>query len=321
MACLDNIVTLGVCDTVAPISGLTLLSAAGMNLKGFANIATDSSGMEMVEEKKQLALSLVYNDFTAALTAANVLPQVTNREYEASIFKSETSMGTSTLGRGVVLHKAGSYYGSLRETHINGVEIFPLQTGTGVLRIVDGSTTTNWDISFDGGVSNFYDFNQLEGFPYTVVSNTAKVLIIADGVSFASSVIQCKKGCSGSPNPCGWIDGWDGNKAYKHEGYGVNITFECICNYESILCKSARVIGEIIWLRWQIEIFKEQYLSNRFNWFVTYNQDKINEEILPTLNTEYATKWGNFERTLPNLLLQYKDECLQCRGIRWVTNI
>lgn len=321
MACLDNIVTLGYCDDVQPTSGLTLIQAGGMNIKNFANIASDSSGIDMVNEKKQLAITLVKNDFNGAIARANVIPQVTNRSYDAAYFKPTTNVGSSASGRGLILHKANGYRGVLRDTKITGVEIFPMTTGSGTLRIEDGDKLYSWPIQFDGGVSNFYDHTQLDGFPYVMQSSQVKILVIADGINFSSSYITCKTGCHGAPNPCGWLQGWDGSKRIKSEGYGVNVTFEYICDYDKILCASPGIIGELIWLKWQILIYDEHYKSNRFNGFVTYNKDTINEVVMPDLTAKYTEKWGDFTATLPSLLNQYRDDCLNCRGLQWKVNI
>ncbi len=54
MACLDNIVTLGVCpDEAESTSGLKLMQAAGISIKNLAEIANETygSGVELAIEK------------------------------------------------------------------------------------------------------------------------------------------------------------------------------------------------------------------------------------------------------------------------------
>jgi len=80
-------------------------------------------------------------------------------------------------------------------------------------------------------------------------------------------------------------------------------------------------IGELIWLKWQINIYKEHLKSNRFNNWVIYNDDRIQEYILPELQTEYTDKWNALMQGLPEILKTYQDSCLICRGARWVVTL
>lgn len=322
MACdLNTLVTLGVCpDDGASLSGFTLLQAGGMNLRNFANIAPDSSGLGMVMEKKSLAITKLHNDLLTYLAAANVNTSIAHPVYETAFFKPATSIGTAAYGRGTVIHKV-KFLGNMRETLIKAVEVYPLADGEGTLQIQDGSNIYSWPITLVANVANYYNEIQLDGFPYEIRSNTAKVLIIADGIPFASSYIQCKTGCHGLPNPCGWSDGWNGSGYVKDEGHGTNIYFQCICNYDVLICSNPALFGEILWLQWQMLIYDEQYKSNRFNHWVTYNLETINEVVMPDLKSQYDAKWKTVTKNLPQILRTFKDGCLDCRGLRWETNV
>lgn len=318
---LNNIVTLGYCpDDGTPTSGFTLLQAGGMNIRNFANIATDSSGIEMAMEKKTLAINKFRNDFIGALAANNVLTSVANPDYDTAMFKTDSQVGSSSSGRGTTICKVRQK-SQMRELFIKGVEIFPVQSGSGTLQIIDGLNIYSFPITFIGGQSNFYDDTQLADLPYSVQSNFAKVLVIADGIDFYSSYIQCKTGCHGAPNPCGWAEGWNGSAVSKHEGYGTNVVFGCECNYDKVICGNPKLYGELIWLQWQMMIYDEHYKSNRFNGFVTYNKETIDEVVMPQLQSQYNEKWGYIQANLLNILKVFKDDCLNCKGIRYATNI
>lgn len=322
MACLDTIITLGVCpeDEGDSLSGLTLVEAGGMNLKNFANIATDSSGLDMAQEKIDLAIKLVRNDFIAALAASNVITTITNPEYNSSYFDTGQTIGASTLARGEVIYKNASFRGGLRSTTIERIEIYPYQSGTGTLDIIDGNNTYSYAIEFVANQVNVYDSTQLADFPFEMIHDGVQVLLTAPGISFASGFIQCMQGCGGAPNPCGWVRGWDGSGYVKSESYGVNAVFKCQCDYDKILCSSPALIGNLVWLKAQILIFDEQYKSNRFHNWVTYNNDMINEVVMPQLMSEYNGRWKTFVGNLPSILRTFRDSCLDCKNSRWVIN-
>lgn len=322
MACdINNLFTLGICpDDGTSLSGFTLLQAGGMNLRNFANIATDSSGIDMVMEKKALALTKLRNDLLSFLATANVNTSVAQPVYETAYFEPAISIGAAAYGRGTVIHKMRKV-GMMSETRITAVEAYPLADGEGTLQIIDGTNIYSWPITLVGNSANYFNETQLDGFPYVIRSASAKVLIIADGISFASSYIQCKTGCHGAPNPCGWADGWNGSGYVKDEGYGTNVSFQCVCNYDILICSNPALFGEIAWLLCQMLIYDEQYKSNRFHHWVTYNLETINEVVMPDLQRKYSQKWATVTNNLPQILRTMKDDCLDCRGIKWVTNI
>lgn len=326
LTCLQNIVTLGICpDAVESTSGFKLLAAPGISIKNMENIANENyvKGTALAMEKKGLALAQVRNDFIAALQLNKVTTMAGYQEISTGVFNPASVTAASSLDRGVTLHKA-SQRGTLRQTIIKEVQVYPLQSGAGTLNITNGTQITSWDITLVAGSINVFTSEELQGLPYALSQNAnARVTINAPGITFAGSVLTCLKGCNDTlPNPCGWVDGWNGAAAIKEDGFGVNIVFYCKCNYDQILCDLATsFIGELIWLKWQIAIFEEQLLTNRFNNLVIYKAEQLRAETLPNLESKYAEKWTAMMNGLFSILQQYRDECLNCRGVKWVVSI
>lgn len=332
MSCnLNDIVTLGLCpDEGLGLSGLRLIDAAGISSKILANIANETyvQGANLAMEKKRVALIKFRNDFIGAMQSNRVVTTIVDPIYPAADFNTSLDVGTYAGDRGVVLHKNTNYRGTLRQTIINSIECYPLQSGDGTIKlIVEKNGYVNeysWEVTFVADQVNIFGAEQFSEFPFILPpeAKSAKVLVDQTDISFCSTVITCLKGCSGSlPNECGWVDGWDGAKAVKDEGYGVNINFLCHCNYEQILCDlSKSYSGELIFLKWQIEIFDEEYKTNRFNNWVIYNRSEL-PGIIADLNNQYATKWNNMMSGMLGILNAYKDQCLNCRNIRWVVNV
>lgn len=323
--CLNRIVTFGICPDEGPsTSGFTLLSAPGISVKNLENIATETymKGTELAMQKKALAIALVRNDLIAAMQANRVVTQMSVELISSGQFNTAMTVPASTAERGITLHKAGQR-GKLRQTFIKEVKVYPLQSGAGKIKIYDGDNVTIWDVTLVAGQVNVFDADTLGGFPFMLPANAnARVVMSAPGISFAQSKLTCLSGCQGLPNQCGWVDGWDGNGAVKTDGFGMNLTFYCECNYGQILCDMATSFaGELIWLKWQMAIFEEQLMSNRFNNWVVYNADALRQETLPNLQTAYNAKWEAMMNGLFGILQNYKDPCINCRGVRWVTNV
>lgn len=327
MACIDSIVTLGICpDEGVSKSGLTLMQAPGISPNILADIASETyvKGTTLAMEKKRLILTQVKNDFYGALHLNNVMTQLPETEYNSSYFIETTDKGTYDGMRGVIINKAHRT-GNLRKTYIKTIELFPLQSGETTLQVKVGGLEYNYPITVVADQINVFDEDTLDGFPFEVPPQYANVRVSVDqsDISFASAEIQCMQGCGGKmPNDCAWAEGWDGVKKVKSEGYGVNVTFYCKCDYDQILCDlSNSFSGEIVWLKWQIAILEEQYQTDRFNNWVIYNREDIQKHILPDLENKYVNKWNSLMAGMPGILKNYRDSCLNCKGIRWRSNV
>lgn len=328
MSCIQNIVTLGICpDEETPTSGLTLMMAAGISPKNLSNIASDFdvNGITMAMQKKELALTQFRNDFYGALQTNKIQLMLAKTEYDISYFKEDVNKGIYDGYRGIILHKNAAYKGSLRKTYIDSVSVYPLQSGDTTIRIIVGSTEYAYPVTVVASQINTFDSDTFNNFPFEIPAQyeNAKIFVDSSEIQFASSYITCKKGCNGSQtNDCGWAEGWDGTKREKHEGFGVNAIFHCECDYDTVICDMAKSFsGELIWLKWQIAIFEEQYKSNRFENWVVYNNEDINKIWLPQLYNDYATKWNQMMAGLLGILRSYNDSCLDCRRIRRLPNI
>lgn len=325
MCDLSSIVTLGICpDNGTSTSGFTLIMADGISKNNLADIANEDviTGTALALEKKEQTLIQVRNDFIGALNTNNVITDINHPIYDTSFFLPSTSVGANS-SRGVWLHKSPRYKGSLRKTYIKAIQLYPLASGTGTLTIDDGITVYAYSVNLVGGQVNTFDEDNLDGLPLELDINSASVkILITSTVSFASSKITCKTGCNGSiPNPCGWAEGWDGANRTREEGYGMNVQFYCQCDYEQILCDLSKpYAGELIWWKWQANIFREQAKSNRFTNWVIYNAEESDKWIADA-ESNYNRVWNNMMSGLPGLLKNYRDDCLNCRRVQWKTNI
>lgn len=318
MACIDNLVVSGICDDTQSETGYRLIDAPGMNVRNFADIATDSSGVQMVEDAKRLTLIQVKNDFIGALQMNKVVTQMANPKYNSSVFRPTNPVGSGN-NRGLILRRKNPK-GGLTKIKIHTIEVYPLSDGTGTIEIIDNGYSTSWGVDLVGGQVNVFTSEATSALPYTLASTMAEVTLTTD-VAMASAEVICRTGCNGTtPNECGYVNGWDGNKEVKKESYGLNIYFGCECDYEQIICDTKAMFGELIWLKWQINIFREQYMSNRFDNWVIYGREEL-EKYIPQLENMYATKWNQMMDGLFGILKQYRDACLDCRSNRWVTNI
>lgn len=324
MSCLDNIVSVGVCDE-AGTSGFKLIDAAGISASTLAKIADDDNhtGMSLALSKKTIAIIKVKNDFVNMMVANAVTADVSTISYASGDLTS-TLQDTSALYRGVVVHKANPS-DRIKKTYLKAIHFIPSASGTINMRIEDGNNVLSFAVAATGGVMNSIDVSTITSNqkPYEVMSGIAKVLILDNGVQLYSSNITCLKGCSGRiPNPCAWVDGWDGSKYVKSNGFGLSVEFNCECDYDEVLCNLANsLVGELVYIAWQIEIMQEQMMSGRFNNIVTYGVEDIRDTWLPSLKAEYKAKWGAVASNIKAIVSKFNSDCVNCRGIKWVTNL
>ena len=324
MSCLDYLVTTGICpDEPSPTSGFEIIQAPGISMINMAKIATETytSGLDLLKEKKKLAIAQLTNDFVREINAMKVIADIDNRRYDTSEFTA-TDMGVSSNPRGVVVHPVCGR-GSTRKVVLHSVELRPVSSGDTTLTIIYGGTEISYSVTLIGGEVNTFDANNLDGFPLMIDSAEKEIRVLVDqsDIPFYSAKIQCLKGCDGRPpNSCGWADGWDGSRYSRGESFGVSVNFGCQCDYASVLCENG-MGGELLWLRWQINIFEEQLLSNRFNGWVIFNQERIHDDILPALYARYEDRWAAMMGSLPVMLRSRRDDCFECRQIRWAVSI
>lgn len=265
------------------------------------------------------------NDFIGVLQANKIVSTVTDKIYDTAKFVTGTELTTYDGFRGQKIHGTHSgIRGGLRKLKIKSIQAYPLQSGAGTIHIVDYES----GVEVITSIAVTFVANQINTFvlPEPYVCKNPDVAVVVDNadIAFVSSKITCKTGCHGdSKNPCGWVDGWDGLKAVRDEGYGLNIQFYCHCDYDSLICDfSSAFTGELLWLKMQAMVFEEQYKTNRFNNWVTFNRSDIWDNILPELRNRYAIKFNNMvESGMLEMLKQYRDECLNCRGNRLITNV
>lgn len=325
MACLDGIVTLGLCpDEATPTSGLRLVDAPGISLNNLANAATETytSGVAMAMSKKSLALTLLRNDFISALQVNDVVAQIANPVYDAGIFNTNGNTGNYAGERGLNVYKNFERGGKLKSLYINSVEMYPLSSGDATLKITDGYKEYSYPITLVANQINSFGTDELSGFPFEVESGSARVVISQASVKFGNTELICHTGCNGSKNECGYVDGWNGTGKVKSNGYGINVKFTCECDYSKILCDlSKSFAGELIWIKWQILIFEEALKSNRLMPWIIYGRDELKEYELPQLKSNYAAKWNALMDGMSGILKTYNDVCLNCKGIRWVHSL
>lgn len=325
--CIQDIVTIGLCDTEPSKSGFTLMGAAGMSPLNASKITTEQydNVLAMLEVIKQNALRIVRTDFNGFLQSNRIATTITNRVYDSAKFNISKANGFYAGFRGQTLFPNTKYQrGNMRQLRIVSVETYTLIGGDGNIVIADFDNgvpiTTTYPTTFTANTKQTH----VLPIPYTTVSNQVSVLIDNTSLAFASSEVLCGVGCGGTvKNDCAKVSGYDGEMFVRKEGYGMNVQFTCDCDYDLLICDlTAAFTGELIWYKMQELFYEEQYKSNRFNNWTIYNTKQIAEQIIPDLQNKYATKFNAMiSGGIMDILKQYQDDCLNCRGIRFQTNI
>ncbi len=310
-------------ETPSSLSGLDLMDAPELSIRNLANIANEEyvTGMQLAQRKVQQATLLVRNDFMSILAANRVMPQLAERQYTTGEFRAATTFPAEAKERGLTLYRNTRIKGTLRKLYINSIQVYPLADATGAeLKIYDdagGGTVSVYNIDLNANTVNTFRVN------YEVKGNFARVLLNGTGIPVASSFLTCFTGCNGTlPNDCAYTRGWyDDKEISGKEGFGINVEFNCSCDYEQLLCDMARTyIGEIVWLKSRVLLLEEHLRTNRLNNWVVYGREET-QQYLTDVENQYRDKWRIFADTVPGILQQFKDDCLQCNGVKWVVNV
>lgn len=326
MSCLDNIISVrDVCndESATSLSGLDLMDAPEISIRNLSNIANEEyvTGLNLAKKKVAQAITLVRNDLMSAMTANKVMPNISAKKYSIGEFKTSVNYPAEAKDRGVTLYKNKKIKGELRKLKINTVEVYALADATEVaLKIYDdyaGGTVTTYSIDLEAGKANSFHIE------YEVKGSFARVLLDGTNVPVAGTYLTCFTGCNGKmPNDCGYTKGWyDEKEISSKEGFGINLSFSCVCDYDQLLCDlSQTYIGEIVWLKSRVLLMEEHLRTNRLNNWVVYGREET-KEFLTDIENQYREKWEVFINAMPSILKQFKDDCLDCKGIRWVTNV
>lgn len=326
MSCLENIISVrDVCgdSSSTSLSGLDIMDAPEISTKNLAKIANEDyiSGYNLAKKKVEQAAILFRNDTMSVMAQNKVLPNIVTKKYEAAAFKNTIQYPALATERGLTLYKNRAFRSEMRKTVIHKVYIYPSNSAEGVeLKIYDDYT---------GGVVSTYNVdlvaNEVNEFPveYEVKGTYARVLLDGTNVGVYGSYLTCFTGCNGTkPNDCGYVKGWhDGREIASKEGFGINIEFSCECDYDQFICGLSKTyIGEIVWLKSRVLLMEEHLRGNRLNNWMVYGRDEMKDYMVDVEN-QYRAKWNGFVEALPNILKSFKDNCFQCNGIRFVTNI
>lgn len=310
-------------ETQESLSGLDLMDAPEISARNLANIANEEyiTGLNLAKKKVQQAIILVRNDMMSVMAANKVMPLLSVKKYTIGEFKTTVNYPAEAKERGVTLYKNKKIRGALRKLTIHNVQVYALaDKEQATLKIYDDCA---------GGVISTYHIdllaNQVNTFnvEYTIKGTFARVLLDGADVPVAGTYLSCFTGCNGTmPNDCGYTKGWyDDKEISSKEGFGINLEFSCACDYEQLLCDLAKTyVGEIVWLKSRVLLMEEHLRTNRLNNWVVYGREET-KEYLVDIENQYREKWKVFVNAMPALLKQFADDCIQCYGIRWVTNV
>jgi len=320
-SCLDDIVTVSdLCngERECSLSGFDLMDAPEISITNLSAIANETymTGLRLARAKVKQAALQVKNDMIAILNTNNITTDLSAPSFRTSTFNPNVSIAPAALERGITIFRSARIRGKLKKVFIKDIEIYPLVSAETHLLIYDNGYQTSYPVSLVGGKVNSFQLN------YIVRGKYARFVIDDTNVTMASATLMCTSGCNGTePNYCAYTESYNGSKEVgSKEGYGINLIFSCECDYDQFLCDLAKTyVGELIWLKSRILLLDERLHTSRMNNWVVYNREE-SAQMRIDLDTEYREKWNGLVRGMYSILKNYRDSCLECRGIRWVVN-
>lgn len=323
MSCLDNIVIISdPCNPFAEksLSGYDLLNAPELSQNNLSSAANEKyiKGYEMAKHVLSNAILDFRNDFLGVLSGNNVMVSLNNELHTTSEFNVSTIFPAENKERGITLYRNSNIKGSIRKLHIKTVSVFPMSDVEGAeILIYDNGFLYRYPVDLTANLVNTIEVN------HVVQGSYARVLMNGSQTAVGSANLVCFTGCHGKvPNDCGHVKGWNGDGEISgKQGFGIGVDFYCECDYEQILCDLAKgFVGKLIYLKARIMLLDERILSNRFDSFIVYGQQEA-KELQIKLENEYNETWNTLVQSLPQTLKGYRDSCIKCNGIRFVTNI
>lgn len=321
MSCLENVISVrNYCDpssNTPSLSGLDLMDAPELNQTSMAAMADADfiKGYDLAKEAVRQAGIFLRNDFLGVLASNKIATTIHEELHASSKFDSETIYPAVSIERGFVLHKS-SKNGKMKKLRIRKLYLNAADSAeSATIKIYDNGKVTSVNVSVDEGL-NEYDFE------YEVQGQSARIVLAEESVPVFATKLLCHVGCDGkAPNDCGYTKAWNGSEVAVKEAYGLGVDFSCFCDYDSLLCGLSKTyIGNLLYLKSRIILLEKRQHSTRLNDFIIYGEEEAKELRVELIN-EYNGEWNTFVGSLPNILKSYRDDCLDCRGIKWQTNI
>ena len=320
-ACLENIVS--VKDLCSPdamavsSSGYDIWHAPEVRYKGMAALTDEKyiRGFNLLVAKREMAIREVESDYLKIVTTSGYGITSPVGNHETGQFDTTINNPPAAMERGISIYSARPSL--LKKIRIKEVRVFPVTSVDSTqLKIYDNGQAAIYDIQLIGGQVNTFPVN------YTASGDHLRILIDNTTLYTYGSRLTCMIGCNGTvPNDCGYVKGWNGNAEVKSEGFGINATFDCICDFSQLLCSwSKQFAGEIVWYKMRALIQEELLTTDRLNNFTIYNREQTKEKYVELENI-YREKWNTFAQALPSLFKNIRDSCLTCNKPKWVTNL
>ena len=320
-SCLDNIVTVSdLCSGKrdCSLSGYDLMDAPEISIENLASIANEIylTGLNLARQKVKQAVLQVKNDLIAVLNTNSITTDISAIEYNSSIFNPAIIIDPSAAERGISIFRSSKIRGKLKKIKVSTIEIYPSISAQTYLLVYDNNVLTKYAIDLTGGKVNSFDIN------YVIQGKYARFVIDDTALPMISATIKCGVGCDSSlPNDCAYGESYNGiTETNQKEAYGINLIFNCECDYDQFLCDLSRTyVGELIWLKSRILLLDEKLYTSRMNNWIIYGRNET-AQLKADLDAEYREKWNGLVKGMYGILKNYRDSCLECRGIRWVVN-
>lgn len=320
ISCLQNIVSIkDQCSGVVPksTSGYDIFQASEVKYKGMAAITDEKyvRGMNLLNAVRDNAIMEVESDFLKIITTNGYGAELGGLFHNAGQFNQGIINPMAPGEHGITIHSARP--SAIRKLRVSKIEIFPVDSAANVdLNIYDNGLVSTYTVNLIGGQVNTFPVD------YQASSDFIRILIDTSAIQMYSTAITCMVGCNGTmPNECGYVKGWNGTGEVKTEGFGINASFSCECNFSQLLCGwSKQFIGEIVFYKMRSLIQEERLNSDRLNNFTIYNREEAKEKQVE-LENKYREKWNTFAMSLPEIFKKLKDPCITCNRPQWVTNV
>lgn len=317
MICFIDYIGLRDCSQEEPESGFYINDMAGMSIKRLDKIAdsekkTYVGAWESIQKRSVLEMeSRILNRFIN-----NWKPTLADTQEKYGYFQDATPLDLGTTLKGLQFFY---YPESWTQIFIPFIELYAVAATEGVTFTIRDATfgTTEKTVTVD----LVQGYNKIElGYIRQVKATSPTKLYI----TYDSSLLQLYKSVPA------YLNGWTGDcttyesfgdvnvtdielnndltNLISGQGSGISATFNITCSFESFIC-SQKHLFKYAWTKLLCaEIYKETLVSERTNFFTTFQADRAELEMQKCMD-DYTRSIGD---VLDNIRIPEDGICFEC---------
>lgn len=316
LACYDNFI--GIRSEIGaetPRSSLYIEDIPGVDLQRMANIATDSTGLELIkkairnacDEACEEAMNYKSDEGKSPLMLTNPI----GATYSQSKF-TDNLLDTYAGDRGIRFELRRPDFYQYSSMVVKRIYLLAGQDASAVVvSIIDGSQTTALD-PVDLVADELYTIDLLN---YKAKNRNFQILTDHSAVRFYQAYTPSNTGCSSCGGNKRYEDGYI-SQMFVSGGYGISAVVALECDTDRIKCGILAYLRYAIHYKAVMNLALEGQFTNRLNF---YAASMDFEQFYNYLEAQYRERMNRISPSIRRLLMPQDRNCFKCAGMTMAT--